>query len=140
MGNAKRKSLLMALLVCATVAWDRSASADGRPWLGVDICNIPTQDDPSRPTKTAGAFILVVREGSPASSAGIMQHDIVIDIDDRSVANADDLICAIATRSPGILVRLSIVRGSELRVAVVTLMRWPDDMLPAPLACSTPVG
>jgi hypothetical protein len=139
MGNARRHKLFFALLVCATLAWERSAAADGRAWMGVDICNLPTQG-PLRPATTAGVYVLLVREGSPASSAGVMQDDIVISIDDSVVASAEDLVCAIAMRAPGNFVRLAIVRSGELRVAVVSLTRWPNDMLPAPPACSAPVG
>ena len=104
-----------------------------------DICNLPSQG-PLRPATIAGVFILLVREGSPASSAGVKQDDIVISIDDRSVASAEELVCAIAMHAPGNLVRLAIVRSGELRVAVVNLTRWPNDMLPAPPACSAPVS
>ena len=139
MGNAMRHKLLFALLVCATFAWERSACADSRAWIGVDICNLPTRG-PLLAATTAGVYVLLVREGSPASSAGIKQDDIVISIDDRSVASAEELVCAIAMHAPGNFVRLAIVRSGELRMAVVNLTRWPNDMLPAPPACSAPVS
>ena len=139
MGNARRHKLLFALFVCAAIAWERPGYADSRAWIGVDICNLPTQG-PLRPATTAGVYILLVRESSPASSAGIRQDDIVIGIDDRLIASAEELVCAIATRAPGNFVRLAIVRSGEQRVVVVTLTRWPNDMLPAPPACSVPVS
>ena len=139
MGNAKRHELLFALLVCAAVAWGRSAYADTRPWLGVDICNITTQH-PLQPATTAGAYVQLVREGSPASSAGVEQADILISIDDSLVTSAEDLVCAVATRVPGSFVRLALIRDGTLRVTVATLIRWPNDILPTPFACSAPVG
>jgi hypothetical protein len=135
MGNAKQHKLLFALLVCATVVCERSAYAHTRPWLGVDICNITTQH-PLQLATTAGAYVQLVREGSPASSAGVETADILISIDDGLVSGAEDPVCAVARRVPGSLVRLVLIRDGTLRVTVATLIRWPNDVLPTPFAFS----
>jgi S1-C subfamily serine protease len=137
MGNARRSRLLSALLVCAGVAGEGSAFADSRPWIGLELCNMPAQNPFGR-EPVVGAYVLLVREGSPASLAGVMQHDIVIGIDDRVVASAEDLVCAIATRAPGNIARLAILRSGAQRVVGVSLTHWPTEMLPAPFACSAP--
>jgi len=114
LGNTRRHGLLLALLACACVAGKGAALADSRPWIGLELCNIPAQH-PLRREPATGAYVLQVRENSPASSAGVMQDDIVIGIDDRVVASAEDLVCAIAARSPGHIVRLAIVRRRAAR-------------------------
>jgi len=139
LGNTRRHGLLLALLACACVAGKGAALADSRPWIGLELCNIPAQH-PLRREPATGAYVLQVRENSPASSAGVMQDDIVIGIDDRVVASAEDLVCAIAARSPGHIVRLAIVRRGAQHVVVVSLMHWPREMLPAPFACSAPLS
>ena len=134
MGNAKRYKF--ALLVCVAVVCERSAYADTRPWLGVDICNITTQH-PLQPATTAGAYVQLVRKGSPASSAGVEPADILISIDDSLVSSAENLVCAVARRVPGSLVRLALIRDGTLRVTVATLIRSPKRYLANPVRVSS---
>jgi serine protease Do len=54
-----------------------------------------------------GAVIASVRDGSPAQEAGLRQGDVIVEVDRRPVANADDAAKALqAQRTGGHLVRV----------------------------------
>jgi len=60
-----------------------------------------------------GAVITSVREGSPAQEAGLRQGDVVVEVDRRPVANADDAVKALqGQRTGGHLVRIQRGEGA----------------------------
>jgi serine protease Do len=65
-----------------------------------------------------GAVVTSVRDGSPAQAAGLLQGDIVIEVDRKPVASADDAVRALgAERLGGHLLRLR--RGDVALFVVV---------------------
>ncbi|GAA4964111.1 hypothetical protein GCM10023205_30160 [Yinghuangia aomiensis] len=60
-----------------------------------------------------------VRAGGPADKAGIKPGDVVIAIDGKKVAGAEELIVAVRTKAPGDTVTLTVQReGKELQLPV----------------------
>jgi serine protease Do len=64
-----------------------------------------------------GVLVRAVEDGSPASRAGIVQGDLIVEAAGRSVTNTDELVEAIATAPEAYEVRL--VRGAEERTVAV---------------------
>ncbi|HEY2195919.1 MAG TPA: trypsin-like peptidase domain-containing protein [Actinomycetospora sp.] len=60
-----------------------------------------------------GAQILNVRQGGPADRAGVLEGDVVTEVDDRPVASADELTVAIREHRPGETVTLGVVRAGR---------------------------
>ncbi|MCD2194331.1 trypsin-like peptidase domain-containing protein [Actinomycetospora endophytica] len=60
-----------------------------------------------------GAQILNVRQGGPASRAGVLEGDVVTRVDQRPIASADELTVAIREHRPGETVTLGVVRGGR---------------------------
>lgn len=76
--------------------------------------------------RTRGAVAMQVVTPSPAAEAGIRPGDLIVALDGRETATAEDLIAALRDTEPGDRVQLSVVRGAEARdIAVVVAERAP---------------
>ncbi|MEJ2867526.1 trypsin-like peptidase domain-containing protein [Actinomycetospora sp. OC33-EN08] len=60
-----------------------------------------------------GAQVLNVVQGGAASRAGVLEGDVVVRVDDRPIASADELVVAIREHRPGDTVTLGVVRGGR---------------------------
>ncbi|WP_328305439.1 S1C family serine protease [Actinomycetospora sp. NBC_00405] len=66
-----------------------------------------------------GAQVLNVRQGGPASRAGLLEGDVVLRVDDRPIASADELVVAVREHPPGQAITLGVVRqGRPLSLQV----------------------
>jgi putative serine protease PepD len=91
-----------------------------RAWIGVS-----TSDG------AAGAAVEDVVAGGPADKAGLRAgQDVIVGVAGRSITSPDDLAEAIADRSPGDLVIVTIERGGERREVEVTLGTRPEQATP----------
>jgi len=72
-------------------------------------------------TVTEGALITAVEEVSPANNAGLQVNDVIVSVDGEALNVQRTLRDAIATKSPGDVVVLSVVRGEETLEISVTL-------------------
>jgi putative serine protease PepD len=60
-----------------------------------------------------------VRRDGPADKAGLKPGDVVLAIDGKNVAGAEELIVAVRSKSPGDTVTLTVRRdGKEIRLPV----------------------
>jgi serine protease Do len=75
---------------------------------------------------TSGPVVSDVIETSAADQAGMRSGDVVLRVDQKDVANSDELIATISTRLPGETVSLGIRRGSERLVIEARLGRRAD--------------
>ncbi len=82
-------------------------------YLGV-TAKTPTTGD-------AGAQLVTVEAGSPASKAGLKRGDIIQSIDGQAVKGSLELNAAIAAHAPNDVINLQILRGSESLTIEVTL-------------------
>jgi serine protease Do len=88
-----------------------------------------------------GAMVQDVSAGSPGARAGLRVYDTIVALDDRPMANDDQLIHEIASRAPGSAVRLTLIRDGREKGVTVKLTERPardngesrgSDTLPAP--------
>jgi len=75
----------------------------------------------------AGAAITAVSSGSPAAEAGLVEADVVIEVDGTPVASMIDLGAKIRTHQPGDTVKLTVVRGGERHEVTITLGASPAN-------------
>jgi serine protease Do len=80
-----------------------------------------------------------ITAGSPADRAGLRPYDVITSLDDRSIANDDQLIREISARAPGSSARLRLVRDGKDQILTVKLAERPlrdhgdkADTSPAP--------
>jgi putative serine protease PepD len=70
---------------------------------------------------SGGARVKDVTAGSPAQRAGLRTGDVITQINNQPVDNAETLIVAIRTHRPGESVRLDFERGGKPQQVSVTL-------------------
>jgi serine protease Do len=73
-------------------------------YLGVSLKDAP---------KDNGAMITTVEKGTPAEKAGLKVNDVVFQINDKKVSNAETMIDAIHKHKPGTEVTVHFKRGDE---------------------------
>jgi S1-C subfamily serine protease len=114
--------------------------AANRPWVGVSIEEVGSNDVLVKFGWSSGVVVEFLYANSPASSAGIMGGDIIVELDGNPIENATALICLIALRSPGNAVRLTTIRGAEVRHVSIELGHWPDNVFPNSRNCPEYIG
>jgi serine protease Do len=72
-----------------------------------------------------GAVVQDITRGSPADRAGLRPYDVIVSLDDRPIANDDQLIREIAGRTPGSPARLQLVRDGHQESVTVKLTERP---------------
>lgn len=77
---------------------------------------------------TPGAWIRLVRPGSPAAEHGLMAGDVITRVDDQVISDADDLVYQIRSRRPGTRIELGVRRGQSIRSEQLTLEPMPFDV------------
>ncbi|NMI00677.1 S1C family serine protease [Pseudonocardia acidicola] len=69
---------------------------------------------------TDGAQVQNVVDGGPAAAAGVVEGDVIVKLDDRTIAGADELVVAVREHKPGDTVQVHLVRdGRPLTVQAV---------------------
>jgi serine protease Do len=84
---------------------------DPRAWLGVNGLVVPLR----LPDYEAGFLLSEVAEGSPADRAGLMVGDIIVEIGEADVEDAESVPASILRMNPGEAVEIGILRGGEPR-------------------------
>ena len=62
-----------------------------------------------------------VTPGKPAAKAGLQKGDIIIAIDGKTVGSIYDYMARMKAYSPGQIISVDIIRGTEKKVFLVTL-------------------
>jgi hypothetical protein len=76
-------------------------------------------------TEEQGVLIAEVIEESPAASAGLKAGDVILSVDDRSVAESDDLVRIMRDHEEGDQVKLQLIRDGKKRQLEATLGERP---------------
>jgi S1-C subfamily serine protease len=97
-------------------------SGNGGGYLGVDITTLtPALRQQYGFTPTQGAVILSVVSGSPAAKAGLVQGDVIVNIDGNNITSAEDLQKVIQKAKPGQSVTITYYVGNSKRTTTATL-------------------
>jgi serine protease Do len=72
-----------------------------------------------------GALVQDVTPGSPGERAGLRAYDVIVAVDGRAVTADDELIQLIASRKPGTIATLHIVRDGRSMTVPVKLAERP---------------
>jgi serine protease Do len=105
----------------------RARGRVSRGYIGVALRDLDA--DLQRSLKlpiSRGALIQDVTSGSPGDRAGLQPYDVIVALDERPVANDDQLIREIAGRVPGSAARLHVVRDGRDQTIVVKLAERPS--------------
>jgi serine protease Do len=98
-----------------------------RPWLGVSVMTVtPTIQEYYSLAVDAGALIVSVSSGSPASAAGLRVGDIITGMDAEDITTAGELSLDIASHQIGDQVEIVYYRGNVQQVVTATLEEYPS--------------
>jgi len=102
-----------------------------RGWVGVEIQEItPDMAESFGLASTEGALIAGVLRGSPAEKAGIKPGDVLVGVDDKTVADPKSMLELVAALPPGHSARFRIRRlNNELDLQVEVGRRPPPQQL-----------
>lgn len=90
---------------------------DGIRRLGPTI-TLASQDDQDG---GEGLVIAGVMDDGPAAAAGVVRGDILLRLDDQTIASYADLLSALRDRDPGDTVTLTVLHGDDERTLAATL-------------------
>src|SRR5712691_1243483 len=111
-----------------------------RGYIGVSLRDVDPDLQRSLGLRSGdGALVQDVTPGSPGSRAGIRIYDLIVAVDGKAVSGNDQLIQLIASRQPGSVASLQIVRDNHPVNIAVKLAERPlrekrpaNDGFPAP--------
>jgi len=119
----------------------RTRGRVSRGFIGVSLIDVsPDLQRSLRLPTSRGALVLDVAAGSPGAHAGLKVYDLILSVDDRDVANDDELIRAISLHQPGSTVTLRVLRDDRERAMPVKLAERPATEERASLEAPDPGG
>ena len=107
-----------------------------RAYLGVVMSDLTEQTAKQLDLPVEeGALVQTVSNGSPAEKAGLHAGsstgrgaDVIVSIDGKSVAGADDVVQAVSEKQPGDSVEIEYYRGNDKRTVTVKLGERPAQV------------
>jgi serine protease Do len=80
-------------------------------------------------TKAEGALVSSVEKGSPAEANGLMPGDVIVKVNDKTVAKAGDASRHIGALKPGQTAKLEVWRDRAVKSVDIKLAEMPGDTL-----------
>jgi hypothetical protein len=109
--------IVAGLMADARPQFVRAKPAPGRPRGSGPYLGVVPDDAPV----AHGLRLMEIAEGSPAATAGLQAGDLLVAINDRSVADMYDMAYALAGRKAGDVLSLKLLRGGKPLTTDVTL-------------------
>src|SRR5712692_1814712 len=104
----------------------RARGRVSRGYMGVGLRDVDADLERSlKLTVDHGALVQDITAGSPADRAGLRPYDVITSLDDRAIANDDQLIREISARAPGSTARLRLVRDGHDQTFTLKLTERP---------------
>jgi serine protease Do len=109
-----------------------------RGWLGVAIQNLtPELSKEFGLTKSSGALVTDIFEGSPAEKAEVKRGDIILGINETPIKNVESLRNIVAQSKVGSTINLKILRDKKSVNLKVAISEFPQDIAKAQLGSTT---
>jgi serine protease Do len=100
----------------------RTKGEVSRGWLGVAIQDISEEMGEYYGLKDRkGALVAEIFEGNPAAKAGILPHDLILEVDGKKIESSRDLTRVIAESGVGNSVEIKVLRNGEQKTFKVEL-------------------
>jgi len=98
-----------------------------RGYIGVSISDL-TSDLKDIYENDNGALILNVEINSPADKAGIKRGDLIIEIDDKSIKDANDLKNIVGNKTPGKTIEVKYERNAKIQDTKIVLANMDKSL------------
>jgi serine protease Do len=110
----------------AILAQLRARGRVSRGYIGAGLRDVDADLMRSLKLPTSrGALVQDVVAGSPAERAGLKPYDVIVALDDVSMASEDKMMRAIAAREPGGAARVRVLRDGRSETLTVKLAERP---------------
>jgi len=97
-----------------------------RGYLGVSIGDL-TKNLKEVYDNDHGALILSVEENTPADKAGLKRGDLIIEIDGKTIKNANDLKNIVGSISPNTKIKIKFERDNKIKTKRIKLAKMPGN-------------
>ncbi len=105
----------------------------GSSYLGVEPRDVtPERVSALKLNESRGVEVMMVDRDSPGGKAGLREHDVILGLNGKPVANADQLRALLRATTPGTTVPLAINRGGQSMKLNVELGKRPEMMAMVP--------
>lgn len=91
-----------------------------RPWLGLVVSEAISHHP------EGGVQISDLADGGPAAKAGLLEGDLILQVEGRPIVSASDLIHRVAQHRVGTTLHLTIHRDGQRRMVAVVLSPMPE--------------
>lgn len=95
------------------------APMEKRPFLGIMMRESSEEGENATPVK--GAYISEVIEGTAAEEAGLLEGDVIVEIDDKDMQDMSQVIEYIRSKNPGDKVEIQVERNGKKKKIKATL-------------------
>lgn len=96
------------------------------PFLGVQMVTLsPAIAAEADLSVREGVLITQIVSGSPADRAGLQVDDVIVEVEQKKVTDISGVSAAIATKRPGDVLRVVVVRGDQMITVNPTLAERP---------------
>lgn len=100
-----------------------------RPFLGVNMFEVTPDVAQELDLKVdKGALVVEVTEGSGAEVGGIRPHDVIVEIDGKTIEDPGDVSDAVRGHKPGDELKVTVVRDGDRQTLDVRLGERPADV------------
>ncbi len=108
-------------------------------FLGVQIRDLDKEMAGELKVKTEeGALVVEVTEKSPAEKAGILENDVIVQFDGRTISDSEDLIKAVRRVAPGKEATVVLDRKGDRKSLKVTVGKQKNEPMAFTLSVPHP--
>lgn len=132
--------IAIAAVFLIVAPWLEPAVGKEPGWLGVRLTTVtPTTRLPKGLSLASGALVVSVLPNSPAANADLRPGDVIVAVNDRKIATADELLKYLDELGTGSSVTVTRARAGGGQAAVpVVLVAKPDSGEAKPRTASPP--
>ena len=117
---------MLALALAAAQAQQPPAAAQ-QGYLGVELHSLSRGEAQKLGSPASGGVAVIKTDAdSPAAAAGLKSGDVLLQIDGKPVASAEQVLKAVAGKAPGEAIKVRLLRQGKLRAGPVKLGAKPD--------------
>jgi S1-C subfamily serine protease len=115
-----------AVVIPASIAWSAAerlltSGTPRRGFVGVAVQAVELPASQRVEGRDRALLVVAVTESGPAAAAGVNVGDLILDVDGRPAASAEDLLDALSNRSVGQTLALNTLRGGTPRQVPVVI-------------------